>query len=166
MVRERLADAGDPFPEMLREGHRWQVWLRDRFRERGFDASTDPVSCRPSLADYRHYGDAGDVRVVAASGGLRRISVKSTRTVRYSGPLDFPFDPVIVDTVRGWERQPSAAVVKISQLTKGLLVVPATSRHAWGVQTFPTPDGPKPNYVVPRRLVRSFDSLCDWLEAT
>ena len=155
----------DPFPAMCREGYRWQVWLAERLQALGWRTEVDALKIRPTLADYKDYGDSGDVRVFAKSGGRRNLAVKSVRTP-FSGKHDYPFSTVIVDSVTAWEKTPAAAVVRISQPTGGIIVIPATTRNAWARATFKTPDGPKVCYVVATSLCRTFDELVGWLEAT
>jgi hypothetical protein len=150
---------------MLQEGHRWQVWLSELLTARGFRTEVDPLRCRPSIREYRDYGDEGDVRVYARSGGRRLLACKAVRT-GFTGPGDYPYPTVIVDSVKAWDQGPATAVVRISQFTSGVLVIPATTQGTWARQTFKTPDGPKPCYIVARSFCKTLDELCDWLEAT
>lgn len=77
----------------------------------------------------------GDEDIVV---GQHVIEVKS-RTCRFSGPGDFPFDPIMVDNVGSWDRkdrQP-VAVVCISQVSGGMIVLPVrTTRDRWKRQQF------------------------------
>lgn len=157
--------APDVFKTMLREGYRWQLWLAEQLHGCGFRTEVDPLRIRPSLREYRNYGDSGDVRVYAHSGGRRTLACKAVRT-KFTGPHDYPYSPVIVDSVTAWERAPAAAIVRISQLTSGILVIPRSSSEWWSYDTFKTPDGPKRCFVVGRSFCKTFDDLCDWLERT
>jgi hypothetical protein len=151
---------------MLRNGYRWQVWLAGQLEREGFATEVEPLRVRPSLDQRQGYGDTCDVRVFARSGGSRKLACKARRT-RFTCPDDYPHPRVIVDSVVAWDRTPdTSAVVVISQYTAGIVVVPATSQEHWRVRSFPTPDGHKPCYWLPKFHCRTFISLCEWLEST
>lgn len=150
------------FDHDLRLGYRWQCWVATLLEERGFRTQVDPLSVSPDFDHNEEHADDGDV-FVFVPGGRCKFSVK-TQPTSFTSPSDFPYARAIVDTVRGWDRSPSSAVLQVGRPTKGILVIPATTRELWKIDDFPTPDGLKPCYWVSPEHCRTFDELCLWLE--
>jgi len=155
----------DPFPAMLEEGRQWELAIAERLVDDGIAVEVPPMLCRPDIASREAYGDAGDLFVRAGHGGKRTLSVKS-RSLDFTGPNDFPFSYVIVDTIKAYDRVRVSAVIIVSQKTGGVVVVPATTKEHWRDTRWATVDGWKPAYECPKGLAKTWGELIEWLKTT
>jgi len=80
---------------------------------------------------------------------------------------DFPFNPVIVDTVHGFDSKiiKPFAYVMISQITQAIFVIPVSTKYDWTVQTFydAQRDIEEQFYLVRKRHCRPFIEMVDIL---
>ena len=149
------------FLAQLRIGYE-QAWLvAERLAEMRLPVRITPMEVRRDLADRGRFRDEIDLTV-----GARLIDVKSSSR-RWMCAAEIPFDPVYVDTVRGWDRKghKPAAVVLVSQPTGAMVVVPGSTEAEWVVlNTFDTVRGfAEERYACPKRLLRSIEALGAWL---
>ena len=141
-------DNDELFRQKLETGHRWARAVAERLQAEGIDARLTPLRWRNSIDDRHRFRNEQDV-VVNTDEGQYVIEVKSRDLDFDEEPSSYPYDTAYVDTVSGWDqkdREPTA-VVLVSQLTGGMLVVPVRKTRAhW-------------------RKVRNFDrrrSISDW----
>jgi hypothetical protein len=120
----------EKFQERLSEGKKFEKLVVDALVEEGFDpewSSDDEVLPDRNIAAYAKF-DA-DIIVDEAI-----LEVKSRRsTCKFTGPEDFPFDDIFLETKSGWEAKefkPDFYVV-VSQCTGGMLVVDGKTREQW-----------------------------------
>ena len=117
------------FERELRAGFHWQTVVADHLRASGcvvVESVIDDAGGRVAGKSAR-FKDTADLLV----DGLV-VEVKSRRR-RFTGPHDFPFPTVIVDTCESWEaktRKP-VAYVFVSQFTQGLMWCAADTRPLW-----------------------------------
>jgi hypothetical protein len=101
-----------------------------------------------------------DLRV----GEARPVMVEVKSNVHdWTGPEDFPFPWVTVDTTGAYDHKPvkPAAYVLISQPRLGIAVVPGSTRPRWEVHMRPHPRYRQPRevYEVRREELRSIDHM-------
>jgi hypothetical protein len=94
------------------------------------------------------------------------IEVKSSSR-SFKNADDFPFNPVIVDTVHGFDSKiiKPFAYVMISQITQAIFVIPVSTKYDWTVQTFydAQRDIEEQFYLVRKRHCRPFIEMVDIL---
>ncbi|MGH7165004.1 MAG: hypothetical protein ACREIS_05705 [Nitrospiraceae bacterium] len=140
-----------------------------RLRALGVEVRVPEPRFRANVED-RHEFSRNDVDIWA---GDRAIEVKG-RNLRFTGPTDFPMDPVFVDTVRGWRakrRRPMAVVVASVMDTEeatGMLVIPASTEPRWVTrnerdQTRGITDA---FLAANRSDCRTIEEFAEWLLAT
>ena len=90
-----------------------------------------------------------------------------SRRLRFSGPDDFPYESVLVDTVSGWEAKTHkpAAIVCVSQFTEGMCVIPGSTYALWkkAVRWDRVRRIRDTFYEVPRTELRPVGDLVAWL---
>jgi hypothetical protein len=153
------------FVKMLREGYAWQEYAKRVLEELGFEVRIDPLRIAPSWDVVAQYCDWDDLRIRAHSGRWVSVSVKSRKT-RFHGPDDYPYPRCIVDSHKAIDQQRVAAILVVSQYTRGWIVIPMTSRDSWRSASFPTPDGPKVCYWVDPSRCKTLREFAAWLRAT
>lgn len=141
----------------------WERYVGELLTREGFRVEVPVKECRPTIAERDGYGDDGDVFVFTESGKRVTLSVKSSSLV-FRKPLDFPLAWTIVDTVKAWVRRPCSAVVWVSTKTRGIIVIPASTREHWRETRWATVDGVKPAYQCPRLLCRTWKEMVEWLK--
>lgn len=151
----------DVFRVQWRDGMRAERAVEAKLRARLVDVTRPAKTCRPSLGERARHRDRGDLQL---TGTRWWLEVKSRRQTFQADPRRFPFDLVLVDTVkaiRGTDRAVAAYIIH-SQDTGACVVVPASSAPRWTVQSIDTLDGEKRALFVPRGLLRSLDDLASW----
>jgi hypothetical protein len=155
----------DLFRRELEAGHRWAEVIARRFLGAELHVEVTPLEWRNDIDDRRRFAGERDLLV-----GPSRVHVeaKSRRLHFTDDPATYPFDTAFVDTVSGWDQKPSApvAVVLVSQLTVGMLVVPVrTTRAQWTIEERRDRVRNISDrwYCVPRPLLLPFDDLVQWL---
>jgi hypothetical protein len=78
------------------------VWIVARFlRYRGYSIILPPIRVRPTLEQINAYTDDSDIQ--AEKNGVGRFyDVKHRPKLRFTSTKDYPFDDVMLDTVRSW----------------------------------------------------------------
>lgn len=121
------AENDELFFRQLEIGHSAAKIVSLRLSEYGLTAEAGPLVKRESLQDAARFQGEYDLRV----NGLP-VDVKS-RSLRFRGPEDYPFETAIVDTADGWQAKPHkpSAVILFSQPLGGMAVVPVSSQDSW-----------------------------------
>lgn len=153
------------FQHELKQGHFWASLVRDRLIADGHDAELTPYHWEP--VEFRQqFSNESDV-VVHCRTRRVLIECKSRRLDFGEDPSSYPYQTALVDTVYGWDRKadPVAAVVLISRVTRGMLVVPVSTQPTWSVKkTFDRTRGFEDRwYECSTTALRSFRSLSLWL---
>jgi hypothetical protein len=143
-----------------RLGWTFEDYVAEVLRARGLDVEQPPKSWRATVSDRHKYANELDLLV----NGLR-FSVKSRRVEFTGDPASIPDNrnPLFVDTVRKWDqRTPEpAAVVCISQFTKGIIWTPVADKQYWRTRfRFDNVRGFSQDFLVAdRQLWRPLDDL-------
>ena len=155
----------DLFRRELEAGHRWAQVVSQRFQGAGLHVEVTPLEWRKDIDDRHRF--AGERDLLVGKSHVH-IESKSRRLHFTDDPATYPFDTAFVDTVSGWDQKPSVpvAVVLVSQLTEGMLVVPVRrTRAEWTIEERRdrVRDISDRWYCVRRRLLLPFDDLVQWL---
>lgn len=151
------------FRTEVRKGYYYAAIVGLALRARGIAVELPPLALVSSHDEIAQFEDEWDLRV----GTERlRLEVKSHRKP-YTGPSDFPYRSVLVDTRHGWDRKKEipCAEVLISQQTLGMCVIPPTTKGAWTInQRYDTQRNMMEEfYEMPRELLRTFDEFAAWV---
>jgi hypothetical protein len=98
-------------------------WLRGF----GKAVTIQPLKLRPDISRAPEFSDKGDLRVDGD-----RIEVKH-RSLRFTGPHDFPFPSIIVDVAHAWDNahpKPAPYVILNQPLTHAA-IVPGSPWAPW-----------------------------------
>jgi len=116
------------FQARLEEGKRYESYVCEYLKDHGIDAVC-PEDTSQTIQEFTRTNQ--DVLL----GDGKVLEVKSRRsTCVFTGPEDFPYDTVFVDTTRGWERKdvkPFAYVI-VSQDTGAMVWIDGSTRDQWG----------------------------------
>lgn len=151
------------FARELQTGHRWAIYAAEVLCEHGVNAQALPLTFRPSnsVEDRSKYYNEFDLLVEGY-----RVDVKSRR-LSFTSPGDYPYDTAIVDTVQGWKRKTDkpVAVLLVSQLAKGIVVVPPSQQHRWTkVTRFDSVRKCEfENYEAPRDDLKTLEEFIEWI---
>lgn len=126
-------DNDELFEAELRRGHRWAEYVATALRGQGLVVDVTPLELRGDIQDRRRFEDEHDLTV-----GTRRpvrIDVKS-RGIEFTTVDDYPYGTALVDTAGGWNAKSNkpAAIVLVSQVTGGMVVVPRSTECTWGTR--------------------------------
>lgn len=118
------------FQERLARGEKWERYIFDRLKEQGLPMSRPPKPEKSSgnyiqsSAPFRNHPDmlCGDLVV----------EVKSFRYF-YRGPVDYPFEHVMIDTVSGHDQKNTKPFmhITVSTVTGCTICLPGTTRPLW-----------------------------------
>lgn len=116
------------FRKEVSKGHAYERYVADYLSDEGLDASITEQTVRDHVRDASQYEKELDIIVEG-----RPCEVKS-RDLWFTGPHNFPYDTIFVDTVSGWNaKDPEpVAVLCVSQKSKAIIVLPISStREQW-----------------------------------
>jgi hypothetical protein len=126
-------DNDELFEAELRRGHRWAEHVASAIRSRGLAVEVTPMELRADIDDRHRFEDEHDLMV----GSRRpvRIDVKS-RGIKFTSVADYPYPTAFVDTASGWNAKvhKPVAIVLVSQITSGMLVVPRSTESTWRIR--------------------------------
>ena len=151
----------EDFQRRLADGRRFENYVAEVLNGRGVSAVV-PGEELGSKDEYARL----DTDIVV---GSRVIEVKSrAETCVFTGPDDFPFGDIFLDTESGWnkkERKPDYYVV-VSQQTGGILVVPGSTRDQWSCRSVwdKTCGYASPTLVADKKLAQPLEWLIDDLK--
>ena len=145
------------FIEGLREGHRWQEWLGERWRAAGLRVVVPPLRIRDRFANRAAYRDAADLFVNGWP-----IEVKA-HSVSFTGPDDYPFVELMCGSWKRWREmvQKPIAIVVISKPKLSVVAVSARTEPKWGGREVYNArlDVGNETILVPRELLQSEGAL-------
>jgi len=123
------------FKSFLQDGRNMVAYVTFELISRGVGVAVPPSRVRPdgcSFEQMEEFSDDGDLKVYYEErDAWPRVEVKG-RSVEFTGLHDFPFDTVLVDTVRNINKKgPPAAYITVSQVTGAMIVISQRSRDAW-----------------------------------
>jgi len=158
------------FFDQLDIGHRYVLIVGSRLLAAGLTVRAPPSERRQRVEDRHQWQQDVDLYVGRADPALPgtplAIEVKS-RGLQFTGPTDFPYPTVFVDTVSGWDarRPPPSAVVIVSQQTGAMIVVRGARRGAWRkILTFDRQRRIHDTwYAAPRHTLQAFEEFLDEL---
>ena len=113
----------------FRVGHKINEYVASVLRERQVWAHCPPLRIRKSLDEIDYYTKKGK-DVITRAGSLECKG----RTVSFGWePSSFPFPDQFVDTVESFDSKEEmpVAYVMVSQKTKGIVVLPVSTREQW-----------------------------------
>lgn len=153
------------FVDQLRTGYRYAEIVAECLREHLLQVEVTPMEVRDHVDERHRFSDEIDLCV----GHARRLVDVKSRNLEFTGPRDFPYETALVDTVSSWQKKAHkpCAIVLISQRTKGLAVVRASTRTDWKqVERFDKEREIRDLFFeVPRELLATFDEFAEWLKA-
>lgn len=152
------------FFEELREGHRAAEAVGDALSQRELEVVVTPLEVRERVEDRYDFADEHDLLVGRARPC--RIDVKS-RGLNFEGPVDYPYETALVDTVAGWRQKTHkpVAIVLVSQATGGMAVIRGSSEDRWrSRRRYDRRRRIEDDFLeVDKHELATFDALVDWL---
>jgi hypothetical protein len=118
------------FRRELEHGYQWQRYVVEQLRKNGIVARVPDLHFRTSVSDRHDWEETTDVTLENG----KSLEVKSRR-LKFTGPTDYPFPTVIVDTVSGYnaKRVKPQAYVLVSTIT-GNIIWMSGERIGWTIQ--------------------------------
>jgi len=168
---ENGLESDNIFFEEIKKGHKWQLWVGAKLRERGFEVRVPDLVIRPDRDLINEYTDRGDIFVIVGEKELS-IEVKS-RSIKFYDKDSYPYPTAFVDRVKTWERKQGnvpACIILVSQITGGMVAVSTSeeSRKKWFVseERDTKRDYVRDYYMVEKEELREFEDLVNWLGGT
>ncbi len=128
-------DNDDLFLRELKEGRQWEFYVAMKLLQAGIWVHVPLKSVRKSIEEAPSYANEADIWVMRRNP--MKIEVKSSRSV-FTCPKDVPPNrrPFIITTQSSWENAETkpAAVVIVSQQTRGIIVASGKRSGEWEVQ--------------------------------
>jgi hypothetical protein len=147
----------------MREGHGFNLYVADLLQTFGVPNVVVPEFSMAATYDERINKTLNEKDIVIDDLVLEIKS--SSRSFRNAD--DFPHNPLIVDTVHGYDSKvikPWAYVI-ISQITRGIFVIPTATKQYWTITTFydAQRDIEDRFYMTSKRHCRPFLEMVDLL---
>jgi hypothetical protein len=147
----------------MREGHGFNLYIADLLQTFGVPNVVVPEFSMAATYDERINKTLNEKDIVIDDLVLEIKS--SSRSFRNAD--DFPHNPLIVDTVHGYDSKvikPWAYVI-ISQITRGIFVIPTATKQYWTITTFydAQRDIEDRFYMTSKRHCRPFLEMVDLL---
>ena len=147
----------------MREGHGFNLYVADLLQTFGVPNVVVPEFSMAATYDERINKTLNEKDIVIDDLVLEIKS--SSRSFRNAD--DFPHNPLIVDTVHGYDSKvikPWAYVI-ISQITRGIFVIPMATKQYWTITTFydAQRDIEDRFYMTSKRHCRPFLEMVDLL---
>ena len=147
----------------MREGHGFNLYVADLLQTFGVPNVVVPEFSMAATYDERINKTLNEKDIVIDDLVLEIKS--SSRSFRNAD--DFPHNPLIVDTVHGYDFKvikPWAYVI-ISQITRGIFVIPTATKQYWTITTFydAQRDIEDRFYMTSKRHCRPFLEMVDLL---
>ena len=147
----------------MREGHGFNLYVADLLQTFGVPNVIVPEFSMAATYDERINKTLNEKDIVIDDLVLEIKS--SSRSFRNAD--DFPHNPLIVDTVHGYDSKvikPWAYVI-ISQITRGIFVIPTATKQYWTITTFydAQRDIEDRFYMTSKRHCRPFLEMVDLL---
>jgi hypothetical protein len=147
----------------MREGHGFNLYVADLLQTFGVPNVVVPEFSMAATYDERINKTLNEKDIVIDDLVLEIKS--SSRSFKNAD--DFPHNPLIVDTVHGYDSKvikPWAYVI-ISQITRGIFVIPTATKQYWTITTFydAQRDIEDRFYMTSKRHCRPFLEMVDLL---
>ncbi len=147
----------------MREGHGFNLYVADLLQTFGVPNVVVPEFSMAATYDERINKTLNEKDIVIDDLVLEIKS--SSRSFKNAD--DFPHNPLIVDTVHGYDSKvikPWAYVI-ISQITRGIFVIPTATKQYWTITTFydAQRDIEERFYMTSKRHCRPFLEMVDLL---
>jgi hypothetical protein len=147
----------------MREGHGFNLYVADLLQTFGVPNVVVPEFSMAATYDERINKTLNEKDIVIDDLVLEIKS--SSRSFKNAD--DFPHNPLIVDTVHGYDSKvikPWAYVI-ISQVTRGIFVIPTATKQYWTITTFydAQRDIEERFYMTSKRHCRPFLEMVDLL---
>ena len=147
----------------MREGHGFNLYIADLLQTFGVPNVVVPEFSMAATYDERINKTLNEKDIVIDDLVLEIKS--SSRSFRNAD--DFPHNPLIVDTVHGYDSKvikPWAYVI-ISQITRGIFVIPTATKQYWTIRTYydAQRDIEDRFYMTSKRHCRPFLEMVDLL---
>jgi len=147
----------------MREGHGYNLYVADLLQHFGVPQVDVPDFSIATTHDEIRDKTLNEKDVIV---GDLVLEVKSSSR-SFTNADDFPFNPVIIDTVSGFDSKiiKPFAYVMISQITQGIFVIPTSTKYDWTIEKYY--DGYRKIeerfYLVKKRHCRPFIEMVDVL---
>ena len=147
----------------MREGHGYNLYVADLLQHFGVPQVDVPDFSIATTHDEIRDKTLHEKDVIV---GDLVLEVKSSSR-SFTNADDFPFNPVIIDTVSGFDSKiiKPFAYVMISQITQGIFVIPTSTKYDWTIEKYY--DGYRKIeerfYLVKKRHCRPFIEMVDVL---
>ena len=151
------------YHKAMREGHGYNLYVADLLQHFGVPQVDVPDFTIATTHDEIRDKTLNEKDVIV---GDLVLEVKSSSR-SFTNADDFPFNPVIIDTVSGFDSKiiKPFAYVMISQITQGIFVVPTSTKYDWTIEKYY--DGYRKIeerfYLVKKRHCRPFIEMVDVL---
>jgi hypothetical protein len=151
------------YHKAMREGHGYNLYVADLLQHFGMPKVDVPAFTIATTHDEIRDKTLNEKDVIVDD---LILEVKSSSR-SFQNVDDFPYNPVIVDTVSGFDSKiiKPFAYVMISQITQGIFVIPVSTKYDWTIQTFYDAQRniEESFYMVRKRHCRPFIELVDVL---
>lgn len=126
-VMKKWSENDELFKKELEAGFKWQLRVANYLNKFGLDAKVPPLSFRNKIENAVEYADLEDILCEG-----RTFEVKS-RSLRFTKPSDFPFETILVDTVRGLESKETKpdAYICVSTVTGAMIALSKSTQDKW-----------------------------------
>ena len=151
------------YHKAMREGHGYNLYVADLLQHFGVPQVDVPDFTIATTHDEIRDKTLNEKDVIV---GDLVLEVKSSSR-SFINADDFPFNPVIIDTVSGFDSKiiKPFAYVMISQITQGIFVIPTSTKYDWTIEKYY--DGYRKIeerfYLVKKRHCRPFIEMVDVL---
>ena len=151
------------YHKAMREGHGYNLYVADLLQHFGVPQVDVPDFTIATTHDEIRDKTLNEKDVIV---GDLVLEVKSSSR-SFTNADDFPFNPVIIDTVSGFDSKiiKPFAYVMISQITQGIFVIPTSTKYDWTIEKYY--DGYRKIeerfYLVKKRHCRPFIEMVDVL---
>ena len=151
------------YHKAMREGHGYNLYVADLLTHFGVPKVDVPEFSIATTHDQIRDKTLNEKDVIV--DGLVLEVKSSSRS--FTNADDFPFNPVIIDTVSGFDSKiiKPFAYVMISQITQGIFVIPTATKYDWTIRTYFDADREIEErfYMTKKRHCRPFIEMVDLL---
>ena len=115
------------FATELAQGFLWQMKVAQYLKQQGFAIKVPDIRFRDDVQEINKFEDEPDIHWCG-----KVFEVKS-RKLHFTGPHDFPYQTILVDTVRGWQSKTHKpdTYICISTVTEAMICLPGETQKDW-----------------------------------
>ena len=134
--QKQWSENDELFISLLKGGHLFQVYVGLLFLKEGFMVQIPKLKIRKDISEASEY-EENDIDLIVKVGDEEIVFEIKSRDIYFTCIEDFPYDTIIADTVRGWERKKKKpkGVICISQKTKELIYLPSKNSKNWKIES-------------------------------